>query len=200
MHKNAARTCALILGVALLGCAGPKAAGPGTVATPPSTAIPAIPAADSLPSFPLVKDEPSIVSATRNLDTAGNETRPPLLLVRVKEAIVAGQKIRAEQGTLISLPALAPGHERYLAFYDLAYRDLEEIVVRYPKAAEAPEARYLLGLIHDYPHLDLFEEALVQYRIAVESDPGTPWAKKAADRIETIEGFMRGAADSPHSR
>ena len=197
MHKNAVSACALILGVALFGCVGPKSAGPGTIATPPATGIPA---ADSIPSYPLVKDEPSIVSATQNLEAAGAGARPPLLLARIKEAIAVGQKIRAEQGTLISLPALAPGHERYLACYDLAYRDLEEIVVRYPKAAEAPEARYLLGLIHDYPHLDLFEEALVQYRIAVESDPGTSWAKKAADRIETIEGIMRGATDSPHSK
>jgi hypothetical protein len=198
MNKNAGKAGALFVGVALLGCAGPKAAGPGTLATPPSVVIPAIPAADSIPSYPLVKDEPTIVSATRKLDTAGDEDRPPLLLARVKAAIVAGQKIRAEQGTLISLPGSAPGYEQYLAYYDLAYRDLEEIVARYPKAPEAPEARYLLGLIHDYPHLDLFEDALIQYRIAVESYPGTPWAKKAADRIEMIEGIMDGATDSPH--
>lgn len=197
MHKYIGRTWALIVGVALLGCAGPKAIGPGTGVTPPSTAIPA---ADAIPSYPLIKDEPSIVSATRKLDTAGDEARPPLLLARVKVAIAAGQKIRAEQGTLISLPAFAPGHEQYLAYYDLAYRDLEEIAVHHPKAAEAPEARYLLGLIHDYSHLDLFEDALVQYRLAVESYPGTPWARKAAGRIETIEGILRGTTESPHSK
>jgi len=73
-------------------------------------------------------------------------------------------------------------------------------VVRYPKTAAAPEAQYLLGVIHDYPHLDLFEDALLQYWMAVESYPGTPWAKKAAERIETIEKIMRGSTDSPHSK
>lgn len=200
MPKNAVRACALIFGVALLGCAGPKAAGLDALAGPPSTGAPAIPAADSIPSYTLVKDEPSIASATRKLDTAEGETRPPLLLARVKQAVAAGQQIRAERGSMLSRPYSAPGHEEYLACYDLAYRDLEEIVVRYPKAPEAPEARYLLGLIHDYPHLELFEDALAQYRLAVESYPGTPWAQKAAGRIEMIEGFMRGTTDSPHSK
>ncbi|MHB8834476.1 MAG: tetratricopeptide repeat protein [Candidatus Methylomirabilia bacterium] len=197
MKKNAGRACALIVGVALLGCAAPKAADPGPAAAPPSTGIPA---AAALPSYPLIKDEPSIATATRELDAAGPEARPPLLLARVKVAIAEGQKIRAEQGTLISLPVAATGHERYLACYDLAYRDLQEIAVHHPKAAEAPEARYLLGLIHDYPHLDLFEDALVQYRLAVESYPGSPWARKAADRIELIEDIMGGAPESPHGK
>ena len=187
----------LLAGLTLIGCAGPKIAGPGTAA--PSAAS-AIPDADAIPSYPLVKNEPSIASATHRLDAAGVADRSPLLLVRAKEAVAAAQKIRAEQGSQISLTSVAPGYEQYLAYYDLAYRDLKEIVERYPKAAEAPEAQYLLGLIHDYPHLDLFEDALVQYRLAAESYPGTPWAKKAADRIESIEGIMRQGFESPHGR
>lgn len=197
MLMSLVRTSALIAGVVFLGCAGPKVAGPGSVAPSPPTAIPV---ADSIPSYPLVKDEPSILSATRKLDAAGDAARPPLLLARVKEAVAAAQKIRAEQGTMISLSAFAPGHGQYLAYYDLAFRDLKDIVVRHPKAPEAPEAQYLLGLIHDYPHLDLFEDALVQYRLAVESYPGTPWANKAADRIGTIEGIMSVAPASPHGK
>lgn len=195
MKNRVAGTCALVAGIALFGCAGSKVAGPGVVSPASSTTVPV---ADLIPSYPLVKDEPSILSATRKLDAAGDAARPPLLLARVKEAIAAAQKIRAEQGTLISLTALAPGHEQYLAYYDLAYRDLKDIVERYPKTSEAPLAQYLLGLIHDYPHLDLFEDALVEYRIAVESYPDTSWAKQAADRIRTIEEIMRRALESTH--
>jgi tetratricopeptide (TPR) repeat protein len=191
MHVNFGRAGALIAAIALLGCAGPQAAGQGAAAA-------AIPAAEALHSYPLVKDEPSIVSATHKLGRARDTARPPSLLARATAAIAAAQRIRTAEGTPFSLPATSPDYEPYLAYYDLAYRDLQELVVRHPKASEAPEAEYLLGLIHDYPHLDLFDEALVHYRRALETYPGTPWAQKAADRLALIEGFMRGATEPPH--
>ena len=180
-----------------VGCAVPRAAGPGPEAAPSPAESSAPPPADTIPSFPLVKDEPSIDNATRNLDAAGQQARPALLLVRAKAAIAAAQKIRNPQGDPVILPNWTQDHERFLAFYDLAYRDLEELAVRYPGEPEAPEARYLLGRIHDYPHLDLFEDALSHYRLTVERYPRTPWATQAAERIGVIERIMNGTTEAP---
>lgn len=197
---------AFVLLAALAGCAAPRAAGPGPAGPPTSAALSASPPpvvapppADSIPSYSLVKEDPAIVTASRSLDAAGTKARPALLLARAREAIAAGQKIRAEQGTLINLPGWAPGYERFRAFYDLASRDLEELAGVYPNALEAPEGRYLLGLICDYPHLDLFDEALAQYRLTVERYPGTPWAALAAKRVELIEAILRASFMSPGS-
>lgn len=151
---------------------------------------PPLPPAATLPSFHLVKDESGIADASKKLDAAAAQDRPALLLARTKEAVAAGQKIRNGLGIIFS--GASPGYDKFLAFYDLAYRDLEEIAVRYPKAPEAPEARFLLGLIHDYPHLDAFDEAVGQYFLTIELYPGTEWAQKAADRIRKLETIRRG--------
>lgn len=46
----------------------------------------------------------------------------------------------------------------------------------------------------------LFEATLVQYRIAVEPYPGSPWARKAADRIVLMDGILGGPTGSPHGK
>lgn len=188
--RNAVIGVILVLAAAGGGCAVPRPAGPGPAVVQTPAGIPPLPPADTIPSYPLVKDTPSIVSATRSLEAAAEQARPPHLLGRAREAIAAAQMIRCPQGDPVILPNWGEDHARFLAFYDLAYRDLEEVVVRYPGQPEAPEARYLLGLMHDYPHLDLFEDALAQYRLAVERHPGSPWAQKAAERIAVIEAIL----------
>lgn len=204
-HVNRNAGVLLIL-CALTACAGPRAAGPGEpFPAPPSPAPPppatqAPPAAALLPSYPLVKDDPQIAEASRRLDVGGTAARPSLLLARAREAVAAGQKIRSEQGDAMTLPGSAPDYQKFLALYDLAYRDLYEVLALFPAAPEAPEAHYMMGLIHDHRHLDNFEEALGHYRQAVERHPGTPWAKKAGERIEYLEKFIGGMESSPHGR
>lgn len=198
MSRYAGAVIVLLIAVSGAGCAGPRTDGSGSAAGPPPAGIPELPPASTIASYPLVKDDPAIVTASRALDAAGYRQRPALLLARAKEAVAAGQRIRNEQGDSLTLTASAPDYQRFLAFYDLAYRDLEEIAIRHARAPEAPEGRYLLGLIHDYHHLDFFEEALSQYHRTLELYPGTPWAKKAAERIEVLEKMFLRAVDAPH--
>lgn len=199
MGRDAGIVLVLMMIVVGAGCAGGPPAGPGPASAPPG-GIPALPSAATLPSFPLVRDDPAIAAASRSLDAAAEAQRPARLLARAKEAVAGGQKIRTEEGNAITLSASTQDYQRFLAFYDLAYRDLEEIAVRFAKAPEAPEGRFLLGLIHDFHHLDFFDEALTQYQRTVELYPGTPWAQKAAERIAVLEGMFRRALDSPHGR
>lgn len=180
------------------GCAAPRASGPALSPQPAAAASVLPPAADALPSFPLVKDDPAISAATNRLDSAVGAQRPAQLLARAKAAVAAGQRIRAEQGGPVTIGSWAPDYQKFLASYDLAYRDLEELLAGHPTAPEAPEASYLMGLIHDFRHLDNFEEALSRYHRTVALYPGTPWAGKAGERIKFLEGIMAGSADSPH--
>lgn len=200
---SGARRCfpavALAFFVIAAGCAGPRAAGEkGPVAVSAPAAVPVPPPAEEIESFALLRDEPAIADASRRLDAATDKSRPALLLARARTAIAGAQQIRTAQGNPIKLPGWAPDYEKFLAYYDLAYRDLEELVARYPRGPEAPEGRFLLGLIHDYPHLDLFDEALARYRLTIEMHPGTEWAGKAAARIQVIESIMDGVIEGPH--
>lgn len=199
MYNGAVRrdlVCLLALNL-LAACAGQRAGSPGPAGAPlPSAQAPA--GATALPSYPLVKDDPGIAAITRRLDVAGSAARPALLLARAQEAVAVGQTIRAQQGDSLSLPGSAPGYPKFLACYDLAYRDLEEVLASFAGAPEAPQANYLMGQIHDFRHLDNFEEALLRYHQTVERYPGTEWAKKADARIQLLESMMGGPGDSPH--
>ena len=163
---------------------------------PPGPRLP--PPAERLESYPLVRDDPAVAAATADLAAAPPPVRPAALMHRVRGAIAAAQKIRSAHGNPIHLPGWAPGYDRYIAYYDLARRDLAELLAAYPAAPEAAEATYTVGLIHDYPHLDLFEEALAGYRLTVERFPGTTWSLLAGERIALIEGFIRAGQQKLH--
>lgn len=189
----------LVLGAlaAAAACAAPRA----SVTPPaPAQASPAAPLAGLPESFALVKDYPGVAAASRNLAAAPLAAQPGLLAARAREAIAAAQKIRSEQGNEITLQAQAPGYQQFLAFYDLAYSDLDRLLALFPVAAEAAEAQYLMGLIHDYRHLDNFDEALRQYHLTVDLHPGTVWAQKASERIRRLEALLEGSQDSPHGQ
>jgi outer membrane protein assembly factor BamD (BamD/ComL family) len=89
-------------------------------------------------------------------------------------------------------------HERFLAFYDLAARDLDELLALSPDAPEAPEALFTMGMIHDYPHLELFDVALEAYQAAVSRFPDSPWAAKARERLGVLNAIMNPGGADPH--
>ncbi len=194
------RVAAGALALALAACAGPRAAAPPPAvpaATPPAAAAPVPPPAEEIESFPLVREHPAVAAATAALAAGPAAERPAQLLRRAREAIAAAQRIRAEQGTPVNLPSWAPDHDRFLAFYDLAIRDLDELLATSPDAPEAAEALFTMGMAHDYPHLDLFDVALEAYHATIQRYPGTVWAQRAVERIQVIGGFMEIEA-GPH--
>lgn len=211
MQRMNRRIAPWLLLLLLAGCAAPQGTAPTPAPRETASAVPASradtpapagprlpPPAEELESYPLVRDQPAVAAATADLSAATPALRPAALMRRVRDAIVAAQKIRNVHGNPIRLPGWAPDYERFIALYDLAARDLSELLAASPAAPEAAEATYTMGLIHDYPHLDLFDEALAAYRLTLERFPGTPWALRAGERIVLIEGFIRGGQGDPH--
>ena len=135
--------------------------------------------------------------ATAELAAAPPPARPAALLRRAREAFATARKLHAAQGGPFAA-VWPPARERFLAYCGLAIRDLDELLVAHPRAPEAAEAMFTMGRIHDYPYLNLFDEALAAYRLTIERHPGTPWARQAAERIAVIEGIVDAGKDSRH--
>ncbi|HEY6001042.1 MAG TPA: hypothetical protein VI078_17295, partial [bacterium] len=118
------------------------------------------------------------------------------LMQRARAAIAAAQRQRGAQPVVFFVPGWESGYPRFLACYELAARDLDEILESHAASPEAAEALFTEGLIRDYPHLERFDEALAAYRATIERYPGTEWARRAQERILALEGIMPAAG--PH--
>jgi hypothetical protein len=185
--------------VALAGCAAPRATAPPVA--PSSEAVDARPGAGAAsPALPvaeapqegetsflsLLVEDPALAAATADLEKAPQAGRPAALLRRAREACSGAVKIHAAQRSPFGTSGVVE-HERLLAYFGLALRDLDELLEAYPRSPEAPEAMFTVGRIHDYPYLNRFDEALKFYRSTTERYPGSPWAAKASERIALIE-------------
>lgn len=91
-------------------------------------------------------------------------------------------------GGVFGLPGDLEKWERHL---QRAEDDFWAVLGRFSASPEAPEAQYMLGVIHDHPHRNLFDVALVEYKRTVERYPGSPAAEKARQRIEAIESIRK---------
>ena len=193
---------------ALAACAAPQATAPPPVPAPGAVApvapaaepedAPFPPSAETLASFPLVREHPGVAAATAALGAAPEAARPTALMSRAREAVAAGHRMRLQPDGPFFVPSLAPDYPRYLAFYELAERDLAELLALHAGAPEAAEALFTTGLIRDYPHLERFDEALAAYRATVERHPGSVWAGRARERARALEEIMRAGTGGPH--
>jgi hypothetical protein len=138
------------------------------------------------------------------LDAPGGKVdRPALLLRRGRLRIDQADLLRREKSTnpaMGGIFATPDENRRFDEYFDLSWKDLQEILTAFPYSAEAPEAQFLVGLIHDFPNLSNFDEALTQYRKTVDLFPGTPAANRALERIAVImriQGGMEGTGHGP---
>jgi hypothetical protein len=139
-----------------------------------------------------------VAAATADLAAAPSAAaRAAALMRRARASFAAAQKMRAESGGPFGRNPWPPERERFVAHCELAIRDFGELLGADPGSPDAAEAIFTIGQINDYPYLNVFDDALVAYRLTVERHPGTPWAAKAAERIAVIQGFM-GAGGGPH--
>ena len=148
--------------------------------------------------YSLVRNDPAVAVATAALAGASPAVRPAALMNRAREAFAAGRKLRSEYGGPLGFTGWSFERERFIAYCELALRDLNEILVAHPRSQEAPEAMFTVGQIKDYPNYNEFDEALEAYRRTVERYPGTPWARQAGERIVVIEGIIDAGKGSPH--
>jgi hypothetical protein len=139
----------------------------------------------------LVRGEPALAAATAELAAAAAPARPAILMRRARAALLAARKTQTATGRAFGFSPVVE-REQFLAYCGLAIRDLEELLEAHPQAADAPEAMFTLGAINDFPNLNLFDEALVAYRLTVERYPGTPWAVRARERMALIEQLTGG--------
>jgi len=111
------------------------------------------------------------------------------------------QKLRKEKsripvmgGIYGSIDATA----KYIDLYSQALEEFAAIIMHYPESELAPEAQFMLGLVNDHPHLNNFEDAILQYRKTTERYPRTKAAEKASKRIKVLEEIRGGLEQSPH--
>lgn len=193
---------------ALAACAAPRATAPPPAPVPGAVApvappvepdeAPFPPSAEALASFPLVREHPAVAAATAALVAAPEDARPTALMSRAREAVAAGHRMRNQPDGTFFVPSLAADYLRYLAFYELAERDLAELLALHAGAPEAAEALFTTGLIRDYPHLERFDEALAAYRATIERHPQSAWAGRARERARALEEIMRPGTGGPH--
>ncbi|UCF31167.1 MAG: hypothetical protein JSV26_01730 [bacterium] len=69
-----------------------------------------------------------------------------------------------------------------------------------PLGNEAPEALYLLGVIHDIGYLQRFEEAMIFYRRCLDEYPDTEGARRAEERFRILEEIYGGIKGTSHGR
>ena len=139
-----------------------------------------------------------MAEATAALTAASAAARPAALMRRAREAVAAAHGMRMQPDGPFFVPAMATDYPRYLAFYELAARDLEELLFLHAGAPEAAEALFMSGLICDYPHLERFDEALEAYRETIARFPGSEWAGRSQERILVLEEIMGAGAGGPH--
>ena len=214
MCRSTQTVVPLLFLAALVACATPQTTVPPPAITPQAVVIPSPsslltvapvlpgpqlpPPAEELESYSLVRDHPAVAAATVNLAAASPASRPAALMHRARETFDAALKLRAERGEEFAFTGWSPDRERFIAYCDLALRDLDEILLAHPRSPEAPEAAFAVGYINDYPNLNEFDEALEAYRLTVERYPGTSWALQAGERIRVIEGIIDAGKGSPH--
>lgn len=189
---------------ALAACAAPQTTVPPpefvpqpvTIApTPPPPPRP--PPAEELEAYLLVRDDPAFTRLSADLSASAPAGRPAILMLRARETYAAARKIRAKKGGPLGFAGWSPARERFMAYCELALRDLDEILVNHPRSPEAPEALFTVGQIEDFPNRNQFDAALEAYRLTVERYPGTPWARQATERIRVIEDIFDRGNDGP---
>jgi hypothetical protein len=192
------RTAAPSLCLAVIAaCAAPKAVTPPPAPVlAPGVELPA--PAEQMEYSQVVKEDPAVSGATTVLAKAAPAARPAALMNRARVAFAAAARIRAEKGGPIGFVGWSPDRERFVAFCELALRDLDEILLAYPQSPEAPEAMFTVGQIEDYPNFNRFDDALETYHRTVEHYPGTTWALKAGERIRVIGDILDSGKGSPH--
>ena len=67
-----------------------------------------------------------------------------------------------------------------------------------PSGTEAPEALYLLGVLHDFGYLQRFDEAMMFYRRCLDEYPGTEAARRAEERYEKLREISEGIKGTSH--
>ena len=146
--------------------------------------------------------DPLVEGATPEMDGAAVVIEPaPLLLERGLKSVEEAQKLRRERSMQPFMGGFAGhGHdsERYYALYDGAEDAFTAVIEHHPLSPEAPESQYMLGLIHDYPHLNDFNRAAREYRKTKEKYPGTPAALRAGERLEALLAASGGPDGDPH--
>lgn len=191
--NTACRAIRSAVALALLGaaCAGPQPAGPPA---PAPGAAPAGPPWLAVPSA-LVAADPRVARATAALQAAGAGDLAALLLARATAAAESAQALRWSR--MRSWDLIPPEDEkRYVAFYELALRDCEAVLERFPQAPEAARAQLTVGILQDYPHLADFDKADQAYVRTIERHPGTAEAREATERLRKIR-TMLGAPGVP---
>ena len=145
-----------------------------------------------------MRDDPAVSAAATNLVAVSPDERPAALMRRARAALAGARKLRAEMGGPFG-GAWPPAEERFLAYCELATRDLDELLATHPHAPEAAEALFMSGQIRDYPHLERFDEAVAAYRETVARFPASEWAGRSRERLRVLEEIMGvGAGDDLH--
>lgn len=195
----------LALGLAVLAsCAAPRTTAPPAEPVPPEEApapavpLPPAPAREAAPPpeepeyAALLREDPVIAAATADLEAAPPDLRPAALMHRAREAFAAARDIRSRVKGPAGFTGWPPDRELFVAYCELALRDLGEVLDSHGDAPESAEAIFTVGRIRDYPYYNQFEEALEAYRLTIERHPGSPWARRAAERMRLVEGMIGG--------